>query len=254
MRSNAIRLTLAAILALGLPRVAAAQSDNVPRLPEIVPPLPPIGLPLPRIGLPPASETQRPTGRQRLPGEMRRVMPPPAPARDGRHPGDRRVRRRASDALIYVLPPLAWEYAVAAPAPQPEPQPAEQKPLTGTLRLDVQPGGSLPLYVDGYYVGTTDQFYGGLELEAGPHRIEIRASGFEPLGFDVRVSPDRVVTFKDSLKPLANAPPPAAVPAPPPAPPSTFYVIPGCYVGNVPPAEARLPEGCDPTLAKTFKQ
>jgi hypothetical protein len=48
----------------------------------------------------------------------------------------------------------------------------------------------------------------------------------------------------------APAPAPEDVPPPkppePPPPPSTFYYIPGCYMGNVPPTEVDLPPGCDP--------
>jgi hypothetical protein len=44
-------------------------------------------------------------------------------------------------------------------------------------------------------------------------------------------------------------------PAPPPFVPSgdrTVYVIPGCYVGNVPPTDVRLPPGCDVKKVTTF--
>ena len=33
-----------------------------------------------------------------------------------------------------------------------------------------------------------------------------------------------------------------------------FYVIPGCYMGNVPPEDTGLPEGCDPRRAITIKR
>ena len=40
--------------------------------------------------------------------------------------------------------------------------------------------------------------------------------------------------------------PDAAVKAPAAAKqPETFYLIPGCYMGNVPPKEANLPATCD---------
>jgi hypothetical protein len=32
----------------------------------------------------------------------------------------------------------------------------------------------------------------------------------------------------------------------------TFYLIPGCYMGNVPPKEANLPATCDITRAVSF--
>jgi hypothetical protein len=61
------------------------------------------------------------------------------------------------------------------------------------------------VYVDGYYVGRVDEFDGifqHLQLEPGPYRVEIRADGFEPLTFDVRVLPDRKITYEGELKPI----------------------------------------------------
>lgn len=74
----------------------------------------------------------------------------------------------------------------------------------GSLRLKVEPRDASVL-VDGYYVGTVDDFDGvfqRLHVEAGPHRIELRAPGYEPLTFDVRLDPGRVVTYTGELKRL----------------------------------------------------
>ena len=71
----------------------------------------------------------------------------------------------------------------------------------GSLRLRVEPRDASVL-VDGYYVGTVDDFDGvfqRLYVEAGPHRIEIRAPGHEPLTFDVRLDPGRVATYTGEL-------------------------------------------------------
>jgi hypothetical protein len=52
-------------------------------------------------------------------------------------------------------------------------------------------------------------------------------------------------------------PPRAAAPVPEPQRiaalhgPDTFYVIPGCYAGNLPPNPGRLPRGCDLTRLRT---
>ena len=48
---------------------------------------------------------------------------------------------------------------------------------------------------------------------------------------------------------------PAAAPVtPPPAvAPSTFYFIPGCYIGNVPPEKVELPANCDMSRLITRK-
>jgi hypothetical protein len=65
--------------------------------------------------------------------------------------------------------------------------------------------------------------------------------------------------------PAAADPPPASTPAPEPAPPAAapdpaappiarkpFYFIEGCYLGDVPPAEAKLPASCDPAKATIY--
>ena len=74
--------------------------------------------------------------------------------------------------------------------------------------------------------------------------IDISATGYEPVAVEVRVAPGQSITYRAALKAL---PPPAAVP------PSTFYLIPGCYMGNVSPKDAHLPPSCDHRLATTWK-
>jgi hypothetical protein len=75
---------------------------------------------------------------------------------------------------------------------------------TGALRLKVKPREA-EVYVDGYYAGRVDDFDGifqRLRIEPGPHRIEIRADGFEPLVFEVRILPDHTISYEGELKPL----------------------------------------------------
>lgn len=53
-----------------------------------------------------------------------------------------------------------------------------------------------------------------------------------------------------------DAAPAPAGPAPPPYVPGgdrTLYVIPGCYIGNVPPHDIKLPAACDARKVTTFK-
>jgi hypothetical protein len=55
------------------------------------------------------------------------------------------------------------------------------------------------VFADGYYVGIVNDFDGvfqHLNLEAGPHQIEIREPGLPPIVFDVMVQPGRTMTFK----------------------------------------------------------
>jgi hypothetical protein len=72
----------------------------------------------------------------------------------------------------------------------------------GGIRLKVKPRDAEVL-VDGYYVGRVDDFDGvfqRLELASGPHRIEIRAEGYQPLGFDVRIPIDDTITYRGELE------------------------------------------------------
>jgi hypothetical protein len=110
---------------------------------------------------------------------------------------------------------------------------------TGGLRLQILPG-TAEVYIDGLYVGTANDFaFGaGRALESGPHRVEVRANGFETLSFDVRIPDNETVTFRRDLQRPA---PSAAVAA---ARPRTFYVIPRCYAGDTRPRAEQLPTGC----------
>jgi len=72
----------------------------------------------------------------------------------------------------------------------------------GKLRLKIKPREA-EVYVDGYYVGQVDDFDGifqRLHLDSGPHRIEVRAPGYESLSFDVRITPDHTTTYEGELK------------------------------------------------------
>ena len=72
----------------------------------------------------------------------------------------------------------------------------------GAVRLKVRPSGA-EVFVDGYYVGIVDEFdnpFQQLQLESGPHRIEVREDGYEPLTFEVRIVPGRTITYNGELK------------------------------------------------------
>ena len=119
-------------------------------------------------------------------------------------------------------------------------------PAPGRLILDVEPA-TAQVFADGYYVGLPDDFSaarGGGLLEAGPHRIDVSAAGYEPMTLDLMVTAGQRVTVRAPLKVL---PPPTTVPQ------TTFYLIPGCYMGNIPPKDVRLPATCDPSRAITWR-
>jgi len=72
----------------------------------------------------------------------------------------------------------------------------------GSLRLKVEPSHG-EVYVDGLYRGVVDDFDGvfqRLKLEAGAHRLEIRAAGYQTLVFDVLVTPGETTTYRGDLK------------------------------------------------------
>jgi hypothetical protein len=192
--------------------------------PSIGLPLPQIGVPLPPIGLQPHIDWNR-RARHHRRGPVF-VYPP----------------------TIFVMPYSGFLITQTA---VPEPVATTKEPETGSLVLQVEPG-TAQVFVDGYYVGTPDDLNAkrdGLVLETGAHKVDINAIGYESVGFDVKISPNQSIVYRRVLKALEVAPPPAPFI---PTRPATFYMIPGCYLGSVPPSEAKLPATCDISRAQTF--
>jgi hypothetical protein len=76
----------------------------------------------------------------------------------------------------------------------------------GGLKLKVEPKDA-EVYVDGYFMGIVDDFDGAfqrMELEAGAHRVEIRAPGFQTISFDVRVEANNTITYRGALLALSK--------------------------------------------------
>jgi hypothetical protein len=72
----------------------------------------------------------------------------------------------------------------------------------GELRLQVTPRQA-EVFVDGYYAGVVDDYDGAfqaLRLESGGYHIEIVAPGYDPLAFDVRISPGQKTTYRGDLQ------------------------------------------------------
>ena len=68
----------------------------------------------------------------------------------------------------------------------------------GGVRITEAPPDA-QVFADGYYVGIVDDFDGTFQhvnLEAGQHRIEVRAGGIPPISFDVYVQPGRTITLR----------------------------------------------------------
>ena len=76
---------------------------------------------------------------------------------------------------------------------------AQQAPAAyGGVRIQGAPGDA-QIYVDGYYAGIADDFDGDtkhLNLTSGPHQVEIRVKGEQPIAFDVNVPPNQTVTVR----------------------------------------------------------
>jgi len=71
--------------------------------------------------------------------------------------------------------------------------------LYGGLRITGAPREA-QVFADGYYVGIVNDFDGvfqHLNLEAGPHQIEVRLPGYDDaVEFDVMIQPGRTTTFR----------------------------------------------------------
>jgi len=277
---------------LGVPAIAAAQYvAPVQRGSAVAPiaqPLPSLGLPLPSIGLPPRGPVEEPRrgnpgqqrGAQQRDGHQRDWQQREWLQRDWQQQGwqqrddqqrDDQLRNGRSRGFAnpYGLwPGPTYVYVGQQPYPwvgMPSTQVITQgttvpgmitvvpEPMTGRIRLEVEPADILQVFVDGAYVGTPADLGSELELQPGSRRIEFRAPGYKTLTIDAQIVSERTIVYRatlDRIAPTRVIPPPvapAAPPAPPPAPSGnrTMYLIPGCYMGNVPPQDLKLPAGCD---------
>jgi len=74
---------------------------------------------------------------------------------------------------------------------------------TGALRLDI-PQKQAAVYVDGFYVGTVEDFNDAtdpLTLPPGPHHVELRATGYQTLTFDVNIQAGKTITYRTPMQP-----------------------------------------------------
>jgi len=184
--------------------------------------------------------------------------------------------RHNQPSVVYVLPPYRffpnnslYTYGVmsstayvGSPPPTvvettPPPPPPAPEVTTGFLRLEVEPRNVLQVFVDGYFIGGLADLGDEIELRLGARRIELRAPGYRTLVFDTEIVSDRTIVYRGVLERIANTPaaPPADVIVKPSAAPGsrTIYVIPGCYVGNVPPVPSNLRAGCDISKLSKFE-
>ena len=261
-----LRLACAALMILALPLSGAGQSSTTSRetivpQPSIGLPLPPMGLPLPPMGLRPVPEP-----RVREKSGVRRGIP-----ERHRLPVDSRKVFQQVPSFVFVVPTYGWwdpYYTTGFPYPTVAPptvsRDEDPEQTSGTVRLEIESGNDPQVYVDSYYVGTLGDLHGELQLEAGLHQIELREAGYQPLAVNIRILAGRSIILRETMKRDDQRSEPQAPPrtdeiGQPPAhrvtPPrsSMFYVIPGCYLGNVAPTEAMLPPGCDLSQLVTYR-
>ena len=140
----------------------------------------------------------------------------------------------------------------------------------GALGIDVRAlaGGGLADKAPKLQGGTAVDLYARVRGRTVLHRawVTVRASGLmsdsertrhETLQFDVNIPARGSITYRGALTP-ASAPARARSPVETrrnvaPAAPTMFYIIPGCYAGNVPPKDAGLPPTCDQRQVITFR-
>ncbi len=73
---------------------------------------------------------------------------------------------------------------------------------SGSLRLKINPKQA-QIFVDGYFVGIVDSYDGAFQklgIDGGGHKIELKADGYEPLEFEVLITPGETVTYKGEMK------------------------------------------------------
>ena len=80
----------------------------------------------------------------------------------------------------YNNPP---DYSSSTAYADPNSAPAPAPRQVGSLRIKAKPANA-QVYIDGVLVGNVDDFDGltnHLELDAGPHQMQIKAEGYRPL-------------------------------------------------------------------------
>jgi hypothetical protein len=106
----------------------------------------------------------------------------------------------------YAYPAYGYAYPGYGYPPPPAPgydvSAAPGAGAYGGLKIQGAPRDA-QVFVDGYYTGIVGDFDGALQylnLQAGPHKIEIRAQGRQPVEFDVNIQPGQTITYHAEIQ------------------------------------------------------
>jgi hypothetical protein len=101
--------------------------------------------------------------------------------------------------LYGTFDPFLFDYGYGyAPVTTTTP-PTDEK---GVLHFRVKPRKA-QVYIDGTLVGNASEFEGifhRLKLDAGVHKLELRASGYVPAVVNVRIQPGESITYRGELE------------------------------------------------------
>jgi hypothetical protein len=99
-----------------------------------------------------------------------------------------------------VFDPFAVDFGYAGSQVWTPSTPAKDE--KGVLHLNVKPRDA-EVYIDGGLVGSANQFVGlfhKLRLDAGVHRLELRAPGYESIIVNVRIQAGESMTYRGALE------------------------------------------------------
>jgi hypothetical protein len=103
--------------------------------------------------------------------------------------------------------PYAYPYVYAYPGygyayPPPGYNVSAGAVAYGGLKIQGAPRDA-QVFIDGYYAGIADDFDGALQhlnLQAGPHKVEIHTQDRPPVQFDVDIQPGQTITYHAEIK------------------------------------------------------
>jgi hypothetical protein len=248
MKAGSIAILSAALLLTTTSLAVAQQSTSNP--PPLPPPPAALSVPNPLAGLTPGPQDlyRSPDGSDRFLHSSLYPPPPPVypPPPPVFFPGPYGPAPYYTPYVHMKYYTHVWPYVWPYPGtPFRVYRPYRPVVLRGALVLETIPDLA-QVYVDGFYVGLAEEFGlrgRPLDLQAGPHHMELHAAGYQTANFSVMIEPDGIMRYRGDMQPLPSA---AALPrlALQQVSTKSVYVIPNCYAGDKPPTRT-LRGGCD---------